>query len=521
MVEAHVSADELVAGRYRLLETVHRETNRVCWSGQDVRTGEPCLLTQIGMPPDQDPDAVRRALARVVRMSHTMRTLRPGRVARVVDAVEEYGTLWTVTEWIDGVPLGVILEREGALAPPVAARVALELLEVLETGHAEGITHGELSPGQVFVREDGPVVVTGYGLAGATLSPRVSAPSYASPEQARDERIGPAADMWALGAILYRMIEGHPLFRDRESPESTLKGVDRLPLRSPVRAGPLTHVLQGLLRRNCRERLSRSAVRQALTRVIAAEAEAAPPGEPADGGSRRSGRGIAAAALAVAVLAAAVVVAVRELPGDDRASAADAPPPASAAASPSATPTAPVPQDPAASPTGSAEASTPPNDPAPTARQPRLATFSSPLGFSVRVPAGWKALQTSEQNGLAYRVVLGAQGDPRTLTVTHSTRVGDDPVAVWRDTVEPGLRREGGYERLALRATTHRGLKAADLEWLTTADGTRRRTLGRGFLLGDGTGYSLRWTAPAQDWEDPANEQTLAAVLRSFRFPEG
>lgn len=126
-----------------------------------------------------------------------------------------------------------------------AARIGLDLLEVLEAAHGEGITHGELSPGQVFVRSQGSVVVTGFGLAGATLAPRVSAPSYASPEQARDERIGPAADLWALGAILYTMVEGRPPFRDRDRPAATLKGVDRLPLRAPVRAGPLTPTVQG------------------------------------------------------------------------------------------------------------------------------------------------------------------------------------------------------------------------------------------------------------------------------------
>ncbi|NEB09598.1 serine/threonine protein kinase, partial [Streptomyces coelicoflavus] len=90
-----------------------------------------------------------------------------------------------------------------------------------------------------------------------------------SPEQARDERIGPAADLWTLGAILYTMVEGRPPFRDRGRPEATLRGVDRLPLRTPVRAGPLTQAVQGLLRKNSRERLTRPVVRAALARALA------------------------------------------------------------------------------------------------------------------------------------------------------------------------------------------------------------------------------------------------------------
>ncbi|EPJ36297.1 putative Serine/threonine-protein kinase PkaA [Streptomyces afghaniensis 772] len=277
MGRAHVSTHQLVGGRYRLLEIIQRETNRICWYAEDLGAGEvsrPCLVTQIGLPDDAY-ETERRAAGRLLRTSERMALLCPGRIATVVDAAEEAGTLWTVNEWIDGTPLGELLSEQGTFNCVRAARVGLELLDVLDAAHAEGITHGELSPGQVFVREDHSVVVTGYGLVGATLAPRLTAPAFASPEQARDEHIGPAADLWALGAILYTMVEGRPPFRDRGRPENTLKGVDRLPLRTPVRAGPLTQVVQGLLRKDARERLTRPVVREALTRALSEDPEAA------------------------------------------------------------------------------------------------------------------------------------------------------------------------------------------------------------------------------------------------------
>ncbi|WP_449340520.1 serine/threonine protein kinase, partial [Streptomyces chartreusis] len=190
MVKARVSTSELVAGRYRLVDVVHRETNRVGYYGEDLETERACLLTQIGLPDDPGPDDARRATSRILRTSERIGLLRPGRVATVLDAVEESGSLWIVTEWIDGTPLGELLAQQGTFNYVRTARIGLELLDVLEAAHVAGITHGELSPGQVFVGADGSVVITGFGLAGATLAPRVAAPSYASPEQARDERIG-------------------------------------------------------------------------------------------------------------------------------------------------------------------------------------------------------------------------------------------------------------------------------------------------------------------------------------------
>jgi serine/threonine protein kinase len=541
MVKAHVFTHELVAGRYRLVDVVQRETNRLCWYGNDVEAQRPFLLAQIGLPDDPGPEAVPRA-ARIIRMSETMGRLCPGRVATVVDAVEENGALWTVTEWIDGTPLGELLEQQGPFDYVRAARIALELLDVLEVAHAEGITHGELSPGQLYIQDRGPIVITGFGLAGATLAPRLTAPSYASPEQARDQRIGPAADMWALGAMLYTMIEGRPPFRERDRPEATLKGVDKLPLRSPVRAGPLTQTVQGLLRKNSRERLTRPVVREALSRVLTEEPEA----------TLRSGSGhglrdvyVAAVhavpnwrrpsiavgtALAVGTVAVAVLAATHQLPGlndseansaarpsasadvsaagqrtDGRASAppASVPPKTTPPASPSTSPST------SPSPTASASA---------TGLPAGFRRYTAPEGFSVALPAGWKRLETQKGGTESVRVTFGADDDPRTLAVTYSEVAGPDPVAVWRDDVEPVLKQTAGFKRIGdIEATTYQGYKAADMEWLSDVDGTQVQTFGRGFLIGGGRSFSMRWTTPAADWDDTANRQALNTFLKTFR----
>ncbi|MGW1543498.1 serine/threonine protein kinase [Streptomyces sp. NPDC002309] len=537
MSKAYVSAQQLVAGRYRLLETVHHESNRVSWYGEDVESGRPCLLAQVGLPHGLDGDAARRTVGRIMRTSETMGRLRPGRVATVVDAFTEDGALWTVTEWLGGTALGELLAGQASFNYVRAARVGLELLDVLEAAHGEGITHGELSPGQILVREDGPAVVAGFGLAGATLAPRLTALSYASPEQARDERIGPAADLWALGAILYTMVEGRPPFRERDRPESTLKSVDRLPLRTPLRAGPLSQVVQGLLRKDGRERLTRPVVREVLTRVVSEDADAAPPAAPVPrlrrayatalhvtdpGWSRRTM--IGGTALAVVTVAIAVLAVTRDLPGTDTSATAGEPrPPVSAGApdpnppsTPVPTPTRPAPSTPAEPPAGVS-----PSPSAPTL-PPGFRTYNSPEGFSIAVPEGWKPLSTTRASDLAYRVVLGSPGDARTLAVTYTERVGPDPVAVWRDDVEPGLKQTAeSYRRIGdIRATTYRGRAAADMEWLADVEGNRVRTLGRGFLIGDGRGYSLRWTTPAEVWDVPGNRQALETFLSTFRPAE-
>jgi hypothetical protein len=149
---------------------------------------------------------------------------------------------------------------------------------------------------------------------------------------------------------------------------------------------------------------------------------------------------------------------------------------------------------------------------------PGFRTYRAPEGFSLALPAGWKPLDTDRQGDLRYRVTFGATGDDRTLAVTYSKRVGPDPVAVWRDEVEPNLERSGDYRRIGeIRATTYQGREAADMEWTADVDGTRVRTFGRGFLLGEGRSFSLRWTTPDDDWEDKANQEALRTFLKTFR----
>ncbi len=365
---------------------------------------------------------------------------------------------------------------------------------MLDAAHAEAVTHGELSPGQLHLRETGPVIVSGYGVVSTTSAPRLTAPSYAAPEQARNERVGPAADLWALGAILYTMLEGRPPFRDRGRVAATLRGVERLPLRPPLRCGPLTQLVTGLLRKEPRERPGRQVVREVLTRVLSeaparvlsrggvragrAGVEAderarrhAPRGAHGDGGRGHGGDGAAR----------------RRRPGRRRL-------PASASASAGGTGAAdtaprvpPSSKAPSSPPSPSPSGSASPSPSGPGALPAGFRTYRAPEGFSVALPEGWERQRTSRATELSYRVTFGADDDPRTLAVTYSERVGSDPVAVWQDTVEPGLARADAYRRIgAIEATTYQGREAADMEWITTDGGARVRTFGRGFLLGDG-----------------------------------
>lgn len=524
MDHGQASTRELIAGRYRVLEVVHEEQGRAVRLGEDLEFARPVSLFASRLPalgPELPP---RRTAARILRESEVMELLCPGRVAPVLDVVEVDDAVWTVTERIEGASLGAILDR-GPLNHVRAARIGLGILDVLEAAHGRGVTHGDLSPGQVFVQEGGGVVVTGFGLVGASVTQRVTAPSYAAPEQARGSSAAPAADQWALGALLYAMVEGRPPFRDRGPVEATLRGVDRLPLRSPSNAGPLAPAITGLMRRDALERVPEPAVRASLTRIVSEDLE-----EPAQETLMPRFRGarqfahraerawsrpavrrsvLIGAGLVVAASSVAVLVAAGHSDGN-RTSAAGTDPSRSTA--PSARTGGPTGRGTSPSATGPAAS---PSAPDPNAGFER---YVAPEGFSVCLPRGWTRVHTEKAPQGTYRVTFGSSGDPRTLAVTSSVPSSPDPVAIWRS-LEPSLKsRYAGYSRVGdIRAVTYQGHQGADMEWLSTVDGVRVRTFGRGFLVGDARGFSLRWTTPAADAGDTADRSALKVFLRTFR----
>ncbi|WP_330309531.1 MULTISPECIES: protein kinase domain-containing protein [unclassified Streptomyces] len=539
MVKVQDPTGELVAGRYRLSEVVHREEGRDGWLGQDVGVERPVSLIRSRLPERRREEAERGTAARILRASERLALVCPGRVATVLDVIEDDDAVWTVTERPPGAPLTELLGR-GPVNYVRAARIGLGLLDVLAAAHLAGVTHGDLSPGQVSVDERGAVLVSGFGLMGATSSPRVTAPSYASPEQARGEGTGPAADLWALGAIMYAMVEGRPPIRDRGRLDATLRAVDRLPIRAPLNAGPLGPAIQGLLRWDPLERVPEPVVREALTRILKDDLDNATPTEPLppfqdiDVAARRAGRTwggrhvsrpvVLGGALAVTVVCFAVLTAAGGLPDGDT-SASGAAPGRTASGSPSAGPTDPgtLPQrTPSVSPTASPSSSPSPS-PSPSftvgEKVPSgFFRYKAPQGFSVDLPKGWTPVRTTSSADGSYRVTFGASGDPRTLAVTYSTQLGPDPVAVW-SALEPSLRSEStGYERVGdIRAVNYLGHKGADMEWLSASQGVREHTYGRGFLIGDHRGFSLRWTTPADDWNTSANRRALDVFFQSFQ----
>jgi eukaryotic-like serine/threonine-protein kinase len=145
----------------------------------------------------------------------------PG-LARLVDAGQAGWILYCATEFVPGPSLRDLIHQQGPLSPEHAVGLARAVLDALAHAHQRGIVHRDVKPENLILAPHGPVLldfgiaraldaaagddVTAQGIAVGTLD-------YMSPEQVRGERVpDPRTDLYAMGAVLFECLAGHPPF---------------------------------------------------------------------------------------------------------------------------------------------------------------------------------------------------------------------------------------------------------------------------------------------------------------------
>ncbi|MEO3846124.1 serine/threonine-protein kinase [Streptomyces sp. B8F3] len=128
--------------------------------------------------------------------------------AQVVDADPDADPPWMVTAYIPGRPLDQVIAEDGPLDTGALQALGAALAEALQAVHACGLVHRDLKPSNIIMSEDGPRVLD-FGIARALEETRLTAtdqvigtPGYLAPEQVTGEEVGPACDLFALGAVL-------------------------------------------------------------------------------------------------------------------------------------------------------------------------------------------------------------------------------------------------------------------------------------------------------------------------------
>src|SRR5262249_13288009 len=155
------------------------------------------------------------------REAQAVAALRHPNLVQVYDAGDWAGRPYFTMELIEG---GSLAQRLAGTPQPArqAAALLATLAEAVQVAHQGGVVHRDPEPAHILLTADGMPKIADFGLArrlegGARLTQSgvpMGTPSYMAPEQARGQpNIGPAADVYALGAILYELLTGRPPFQ--------------------------------------------------------------------------------------------------------------------------------------------------------------------------------------------------------------------------------------------------------------------------------------------------------------------
>jgi len=162
-------------------------------------------------------------VARFEREAYSVASFQHENIITIYDFFREQGALFIVMEYVEGIDLYDLLDRQKQLPNDIAAIIGLQVARALDYAHFRGVIHRDVKPANIIVSKHGTVKLTDFGIARTEASDLTQAgvglgtPAYMSPEQCVGDRLDQRSDIFSLGIVMYQMLTGQkPFIEDDE-----------------------------------------------------------------------------------------------------------------------------------------------------------------------------------------------------------------------------------------------------------------------------------------------------------------
>jgi serine/threonine-protein kinase len=210
-------SEELVAGRYRLLEPLGRGAMSAVWEAEDLELARRVAVKTLA--PSADRQRFAREARAVAALSHA-------NIVALYDYGESEGRPFMVLECLQGGSLEDRLASGQPLPDGETRRIAADVAAGLAHAHERGLVHRDLKPANILFDSEGRAKIADFGIARmrgtGTLTETgtvLGTASYLSPEQATGATAGPASDVYSFGVILFRLLTGRLPFAAKNAME--------------------------------------------------------------------------------------------------------------------------------------------------------------------------------------------------------------------------------------------------------------------------------------------------------------
>ena len=172
-------------------------------------------------------------LARFKREARLIARVRHPHIVDIFDVVaDDQNAVAMVMEFVDGVDLAAITRHKPPLpmAPEFAISIVRPIAAALAHAHDSGVVHRDIKPANILLGVDGAVKLSDFGIARGDEDSQLTrpgdflgTPAYVPPEQARGKPVGPAADQYALGVVLFQLITATKPFAAKSTGEVLIR----------------------------------------------------------------------------------------------------------------------------------------------------------------------------------------------------------------------------------------------------------------------------------------------------------
>ena len=206
----------LLGNRYRLGERIAAGGMGAVYRAVDETLGRQVAVKALRRELADDPtflERFRREARAAAGLSH------PG-VAGIYDYGEVGGQPFIVMELVEGETLAERVAARGRLPWREAFAIGEQVAAALAAAHAHGLVHRDVKPANILLGRDGRAKVTDFGIAQAAQTATLTrtgmvlgSANYVAPEQAKGGHVGPAADLYSLGCVLFEAVTGETPYR--------------------------------------------------------------------------------------------------------------------------------------------------------------------------------------------------------------------------------------------------------------------------------------------------------------------